>query len=220
MNYCEGYYEPNNTVTRQEHPSENVTHCSNRTALFHFDPTAIIESELAPGLNLTDLHWPSAIEDGINAIKTASKVMFIFYCIGIGFAGLALIGAAWGFLANGRMSASVNFMLDLVSFRSLQALAFVLSIAIAALSLKFANIRQLAFLTLGIASAISTAVIVKAVDAVNKHGADIGIAAYKGSKFLGMTWAATALMLLASFVWIVEFLRGHRHGTYTEKGRY
>ena len=41
--------------------------------------------------------------------------MFIFYCIGIGFAGLALIGAAWGVLANGRISAVVNFTLDIVS---------------------------------------------------------------------------------------------------------
>ena len=118
MNYCEGYYEPNTTVSRDQHPSENVTHCSNRTALFHFNPTAIIQSELAPGLNLTDLHWPSEIEDGVKAIEAASKVMFVFYCIGIGFAGLAVIGAAVAVLANGRISALVNFLLDIVSSRS------------------------------------------------------------------------------------------------------
>jgi hypothetical protein len=88
------------------------------------------------------------------------------------------------------------------------------------LSSRDANTRQLAFLTLGIASAISTAVIVKAVDAVNKYGSDIGIAAYKGSKFLGMTWAATAVMLLASMVWIVEFCRGRKNVTYANKGAY
>ena len=115
MDYCDGYYEPNTTVTKQEHPSENVTHCSNRTALFHFDPTAIIESELAPGINLTGIHWPSEIEDATKSVEVASKAMFIFYCIGIGFAGLAVIGAAWGILANGRISASVNFTLDMVS---------------------------------------------------------------------------------------------------------
>ncbi|KAK5204465.1 hypothetical protein LTR47_009247 [Exophiala xenobiotica] len=62
----------------------------------------------------------------------------------------------------------------------------------------------LAFLAIGIASAIATAVIVKAVHAVNKYGDDIGIAAYKGVKFLGMTWAATAVMLLASVVSIAQ----------------
>jgi hypothetical protein len=120
MNYCEGYYEPNTTVTREQHPSENVTYCSNRTTFFHFDPTAIIQSELASGVNLTDLHWPSQIEDATKAVEVASKIMFIFYCIGIGFAGLALIGAAWGVLANGRISAFVNFTLDIVSPSNLQ----------------------------------------------------------------------------------------------------
>ena len=121
MNYCEGFYEPNTTVTGEEHPSENVTYCSNRTALFHFDPTTIIQKELAPGVNLTDLHWPSEIEDGVKAIEVASKVMFIFYCIGIGFAGLAVIGAAVAVLSNGRISALVNFLLDIVSSPSFTA---------------------------------------------------------------------------------------------------
>src|SRR4051812_11893744 len=82
------------------------------------------------------------------------------------------------------------------------------------------NARQLAFLTLVIASIISTVVIIKAVNAVNKYGADIGIAAYKGSTFLGMTWAATALMLLASVVWVAECCRGRKNRAYTEKGAY
>lgn len=77
---------------------------------------------------------------------------------------------------------------------------------------------QLAFFTLGIASAISTAIIVKAVDTVNKYGADIGIAAYKGNTFLGMTWAATALMLLASVVWLAQCCVGRRKGASPDKG--
>ena len=177
MNFCEGYYEGNDTAGAKE----NITHCSNRTAFFHFDPTAIIENELAPGLNLSDLHWPSEIEDAIKTVEVASKVMFVFYVIGIIFAGFAFIGAVWGVFANGRLSAFVNFVLDI-----------------------------LAFLTIGIASAISTAIIVKAVDAINKYGSDIGLAAYKGKEFLGMTWAATAIMLLASFMWIAECCAGRR----------
>ena len=46
----------------------------------------------------------------------------------------------------------------------------------------------MAFLTIGIASAVATAVIVKAVDALNKYGKDIGISATKGTTFLGLTW--------------------------------
>jgi hypothetical protein len=237
MNYCEGYYEPNTTVTREQHPSENVTYCSNRTAFFHFDPTAIIQSELAPGVNLTDIHWPSEIEDAVRAVEVASKVMFIFYCIGIGFVGLALIGAAWGVLANGRISAFVNFMLDIVSPLISKPLGKMTRhtlpttvrrragesnpmLCLLLPHLHTANTRQLAFLTLVIASIISTVIITKAVNAVNKYGADIGIAAYKGSTFLGMTWAATALMLLASVVWIAECCRGRKNRAYTEKGAY
>lgn len=185
MNYCEGYYEGNDTAGAKE----NITHCSNRTAFFHFDPTAIIESELAPGLNLSDLHWPSEIEDAIKTIEVASKVMFVFYVIGIILAGFAFLGAIWGMFAAGRMSAFLNFALDIF-----------------------------AFLLIGIASAIATAIIVKAVHAINKYGSDIGIAAYKGKEFLGMTWAATAVMLLGSLLWIAECCAGRRSRTRRGKG--
>ena len=75
----------------------------------------ILQSELNPKYNLTDLKWPSGIEEAIAAIETASKVMFLLYCIGVGFAGLAFIGALAGLLAGGRLSAAVNMVLDMVS---------------------------------------------------------------------------------------------------------
>ena len=61
-----------------------------------------------------------------------------------------------------------------------------------------------------LASAISTGVIVKVTNLVNKHGSDIGLAAERGKTFIGMTWAATLLVLLASFMWFVEILVGRR----------
>jgi hypothetical protein len=116
LNYCEGYYEPNATVEPgHKKPHENVTSCSNRTALFHFDPTKIIEQELKPGVNLTDIKWPSQIEDGIRVLEAAGKAMFALYCIGIGFAGIGLIGAVFGLIASGRISALFNFILCIVS---------------------------------------------------------------------------------------------------------
>lgn len=48
-------------------------------------------------------------------VETASKVMFILYCIGIAATGLALIGAFFGVFTMGRLSAAVNLMLTLVS---------------------------------------------------------------------------------------------------------
>ncbi|MCJ1292135.1 hypothetical protein MMC34_003685 [Xylographa carneopallida] len=181
LDYCEGYYTPSPISNATSQPSKNVTSCSNHTAFFTFDPTAILQSELKPGTNLSELKWPSAIKDAIVAVETASKVMFVLYFIGVGFAGLALIGAFIGFFVGGRFSAALNVMLDLMSF-----------------------------LSLGIASAIVTATSVKVVDAINQYGSDIGVAAYQGSTFLGMTWAATILMLVAAVGWLIDCCIGRK----------
>ena len=74
------------------------------------------------------------------------------------------------------------------------------------------------FLTLGIASAISTSIMVKVVNAVNKYGDGIGLAATKGSTFLGLTWGATAAMLLAACLSTVQCIAGRKHNrAYSEK---
>lgn len=65
-------------------------------------------------MNLTELKWPSAIQDTIRVVEVASKAMFVIYCIGAGAAGLALLGALVGVLASGRLSAVVNFMTSMV----------------------------------------------------------------------------------------------------------
>jgi len=179
MNYCDGFFEPNAT---DRHPKKNVTFCSSRDALFHFNPTKIVNDSLPKGISLDDIDWPKEVTDAEKAVKAASIVMFVFYCIGIGFAGLAVIGAIFGFFTEGRLSACGNFVLDV-----------------------------LALLTIGIASAVSTAIIVKATNAVNKYGNDIGVSATKGTTFLGLTWGATAAMLLAAFVSIAQCVAGRRH---------
>lgn len=115
MNYCEGYYQPNSTA---QDASQNITRCSNKTTFFHFDPTTAIQNELRPGVNLTDIKWPGEIEDAAHAISLAAKVMFVFYLIGIIFAGLAVIGATLGLLSSGRLSAFFNFVLDFVGATS------------------------------------------------------------------------------------------------------
>lgn len=120
LDYCEGYYTPGPVPNLTTTVSENVTHCSNETAMFHFNPASIIQSELKPGINLTDLKWPSAIQDGIRAIELASKVMFVIYCIGAATIGLALVGALLGLFLSGRLSAVVNIMVATVRCPPLQ----------------------------------------------------------------------------------------------------
>ena len=114
LDYCEGYYTPTPVQNLTTSVSENVTHCSNQTAMFHFDPASVIQSELKPGVNLTDLKWPSAIQDAIRAIELASKVMFVVYCIGASAVGIALLGAILGLYTSGRLSAVVNGMVATV----------------------------------------------------------------------------------------------------------
>ena len=66
-------------------------------------------------MTLSDLNWPSSIQNAVRAVAIASKVMFVLYCVGAAFAGLAIIGAIIGLINGGRLSAILNFMLDFVS---------------------------------------------------------------------------------------------------------
>ena len=178
MNYCEGEFEPNGTAPGA---SKNTTRCSRRNALFHFDPAGIIEEHLPSGITLQDLRWSDEIDKAINAVRAASIAQFVFWCLGIGFAGLALIVAAVTIFTNGRLTVCGVFVLSVLSF-----------------------------LSLGIAAAIATAVMAKATDAINKYGNDIGVSATKGVTFLGLAWGAAAAMLVATIVSIVQVCGGRR----------
>lgn len=84
--------------------------------MFHFDPSSIIQKELRPGINLTDLRWPSAITDAVHTIDMASKAMSVLYYIGVATIGLGLLGAFLGVFSGGRIAALANTMLSLVSY--------------------------------------------------------------------------------------------------------
>ena len=177
MDYCEGSYTPspvpNATLSRRS-IHKNVTHCSNRTALFTFDPQEALQATLNKthlGITLDDLHFPQKIEDGIRALRFVVKGAFVLYCIGIALCLLTLIASSFWTSHCSRGG------------RGMAALEIVLA--------------TLAFLALGIASAIMTAVAVKGTKEINKYGNDIGISATWGAKFQALTWAATALMLVA-----------------------
>ena len=166
-----------------------MTHCSNRTSLFVFDPTEILGNELNKTISLSDLKWPSAIQDAVKAVQIASRVMFICYSIGAACAGVAVLGAIAGILFWSRLTAFVNSLLDFF-----------------------------AFFALLISSAISTVVANKVSNAINKYGNEIGVAAYKGTTFQGFTWAATVLMAVAAIVWVIDCCFGRQPRRRGEKG--
>ncbi|THX26217.1 integral membrane protein-like protein [Aureobasidium pullulans] len=151
LDYCSGYYTPTdlpNATFSKSDIDQNITYCSNRTSFFRFNPTTALEQELnKSGLNITleDLHWPEAVNDGVHALRVAQKAAFLLYCIAAGLLLLATFASLVSFFFNGRLSAFVD------------------------ISLWF-----LAFLAIALASAITTAVAIKASSVINKHGKDIG----------------------------------------------
>lgn len=195
MNYCEGFYEPgpvpNTTVSRSD-ISMNVTYCSNRTSSFNFDLKTILQRELNnsghSNINITELKWPEEIDEGLDDIKSLIKATFVIYCIAIGLLGLSTLLAYVSVFFEGRISAFINVSLELLTF-----------------------------IVIGVASAIGTAFAVKATDIINRYGRRVGIAAYRGNKFLALTWAATGLVLVASVIWCFACLlgRSRRNGPRT-----
>jgi len=174
LDHCEGFFHPNGTSQR------NVTYCSNSTSFPQFDPGETLQRQLnASGVdvNLSDLHWPSAIDKAVNDLKLAFNIMFVLYCIGITAVGFAFLGSILGIFFQGRISALGNIFLT-----------------------------QLAFLALLIASIIITVGSDKATNAINKYGKAIDINAARGKKLLGLTWATVVLSFLASLAWLVEFI--------------
>lgn len=199
LNYCEGQYEPaessNSTLSKSD-ISKNVTECAKSTAMFKFNPTNIVQQALnASGLDITlsDLSWPDDIQSGIDTLNAVMGAMFVLYVIAICLIFLSLVAAIVAVLTSGRLSACLNFF-----------------------------VSTLAFVAIAVASALVTAVMVKATDIINDQGSDIGLEAYWSGKFLAITWAATALMLVVVLTWVVEFCIGRRHtkrqNPYAKKG--
>ncbi|TVY16956.1 hypothetical protein LARI1_G006753 [Lachnellula arida] len=201
MDSCEGTYAPNAT---EKGADLNITTCSNETAmcklfnlpkssllltcaqLVHFNIEKHLNQQLEAGglhINLTDLDFPDDIQKGLNDLTTALNATFVLYCIGIAAAGLAILTALVAFFLSGSR---------LISFGNL-------------------GLTSLSFAALLIASIIVTVVMKKASHLINKYGNAIGLYAYKGGKYLTITWVAVAVMAAASLCWVVEFCVGRRN---------
>ncbi|KAH7379230.1 actin cortical patch SUR7/pH-response regulator pali [Phaeosphaeria sp. MPI-PUGE-AT-0046c] len=188
LNYCYGQYMPaevaNDTVSHDD-ISKNVTGCSKSQAMYRFDPTEIIQEALnkSTGVNVTleDLNWPSDIQKGIDALNALMGAMFVLYIIAIVLIFIALVTSLATVFTAGRLSACLNVLVSV-----------------------------LAFVGIGLASALVTAVVVKAADVINQYGNDIGVEAYFGRKFLGLTWAATGVMVGPIMGWTMEVCMGRR----------
>lgn len=197
LNYCYGQYTPvevaNSTVSHDD-ISKNVTGCSESQAMYRFDPTEILQEALnKTGVDVTlqDLNWPEDIQKGIDALNALMGAVFVMYIIAIVLIFIALVTSLAAVFGSGRLSACVNVITAL-----------------------------LAFLAIGLASALVTAVIVKAADVINQYGNDIGVEAYFGRKFLSLTWAATGVMVGPIVGWTLEVCMGRRNRNRERKVRH
>lgn len=165
--------------------SRNVTSCSGSTIKSGFNPHKTIQRELndieGPQIDLAELGWPSQIDDGIGALGIASRAMSVSYCINIVFITISIVATALHISSSRHRSGCINTF-----------------------------ISTSAALTAVIASGIADTMSGKAADIVNKHGTRIGLSADKGSKFMILTWVATACLLLASFAWCLDCVVGRR----------
>jgi hypothetical protein len=96
MSYCEGSLDLNETGQRQ-----TLSGCSNRTALFSFDPSKVLQKETGNTTSLADMGWPIAVSDDFRAFRITSKSMGVFYIIGVGTAGLVVLARLWFLLVKG-----------------------------------------------------------------------------------------------------------------------
>ncbi|PSK42199.1 SUR7 family protein pun1 [Elsinoe australis] len=202
MTYCEGFYEPGpvpNATLSLGDIDRNTTYCSNRTANNQFDPREALQRNLNESgnsnINISDLNWPDQIDQGLDALHAVQRAAFIIYCVSIGLIALATIVAIISIVFSGRLSAFGNMIL-----------AF------------------LAFLAIGVASGLVTAIGVVGVRVINQYAEQVGIQAQRGNRFLALTWAATACMFICLLWWTGDCIVGRRNrgrkNAYAEKQPY
>lgn len=149
-----------------------------------------MEDYLPNNSTLTGLHWPSAIETMEGTLKVASVALSVCYILGSTIVAVAVLLAFLNLFLGLRLVSWVILACDLVSCLSHP------------MSNHTAD-EQFALLAITSATVLSTLVIEKGVEALNHYGKEIGVTATKGTTFLGMTRAATVLILVATLVFLL-----------------
>jgi len=172
--WCEGTLLSDNatTATNSSDVEQRVTVCTRPAYPFSFNPIAILESELLQGLTLEQVGFPTAdVDRVVSALEAAYKAMSICYLVGTILAGVSIVTGLVAFRPS-RLLEAVNHLVAL-----------------------------LAFVLLGVGSAIATTIAIRVKDVFNQRAAAVNVSATHSVRFLGMTWAAVVCMLLVSLLW-------------------
>jgi hypothetical protein len=151
-----------------------------------FNLSQTLDREIVIGplkLNASDLPVPQEVSDAVNDINKAMLAIFVFYILGIAFSGLSFLAciAAFGMNTTSRLVPLINTI-----------------------------IAALAALTLGIGSALTTAVAKKGEEEINERGQEVGISAQAGVKFMIISWVAFGTSFVAVLFWIASACVGRR----------
>lgn len=195
MDACEGDFTPNATA---KDAGFNVTSCTEPLKTAQYNITAKVDHELSVGpmkLNLADLGFTKDLQDEFNKIPHLLMALAVIYILAVGLTGLSFFGsvAALGLISSAK--ARIVIMANL-------------------------GLAGLAAILLLIGSLTTTVGAKGAADKIDDLGKDIGLRASAGGKFLGLTWAALGLMVIAAGYWGWEFTQSKKRagaGRFEEK---
>jgi len=197
LDYCEGSYTPQSTPNATlsfKNIHQNVSRCSGRGSGINFTPGQAIQQTLdrtGTGITLKDLNWDEDIDNKVHDLQILLKVMLAFYCLAIAFAFFTMIG-------------SLVHLIKPTSGRGTSAVTSIMGF--------------LAFMAMGIASGLVTAIAVKGDHVIDKYGEKVGISANRSNKLLALTWAGTALLFISMLIGCCGICFGNRKKKMNEKG--
>jgi hypothetical protein len=195
MTACEGNFSPNATAPGAGY---NTTNCSSQQTGYQFNLTEVLDREISVGpldLNAADIPIPDDISDAVTYVNKFLLSIFVLFCIGAGFTGLSFLGSIAA-LSIGTLGKSRAGSTKTGPSRSMALINAILS--------------GLAALALMAGAAITTAVAKKGQEQINDKGAEVGISANAGTKFIIITWVSFAAMFVALLYWIVAGIRGRK----------
>lgn len=102
----------------EDEKDKDRTGCSKRSILFSFDPSEVLLEEVGNDASLHQLGWPRAVSDDFRAFKVTNQSLGVFYCMGVGLAGLALLERLFFLLFQKTRQSAIEFVSLLVSSRT------------------------------------------------------------------------------------------------------
>ncbi|KAI0176059.1 hypothetical protein GGR52DRAFT_342856 [Hypoxylon sp. FL1284] len=191
---CEGNFAPNATSPGAWY---NTTNCTKQSPGVHFNLTDVLQREIDAGplhINAGDIPIPADIQSAIDDVNSLLLAIFVLYVLSSGLSGLSFLSCIAVLTLSSRGgSGGVGRGAVLVN----------------------AALCTLATLALVLGAAVATAASKKGSSEIDERGADAGISAIEGTRFVAIAWVAFAAMFVALLFWCVSCCvpRRRRHHT-------